>query len=49
MENSRYERIYTHMANVFCVSSGIVSRAGAALRLCVLTNAHKQKHSNCSE
>lgn len=48
MWNSRYERIYTHMATVFCVSSGIVSRAGAALRLYKLTNAHKQKHSKAT-
>lgn len=48
MENSRYERIYTHMATVFCISSGIVSRAGAALRLCALTNAHKHKHSKAT-
>lgn len=42
------------MATAFCVLSGIVSRTGAALRLCTLTNAcmlfftlfaHKHKHN----
>lgn len=38
--NSRYEGIYTHMfAASCCVLSGIVSEAGAAPRLCTLTNA----------
>lgn len=37
--NSRYEEIYTHMvAASCCVLSGIVSAAGAAPRLCTLTN-----------
>lgn len=30
----RYERISTHMAAAPCVLSGVVSKTGAALRLC---------------
>lgn len=38
--NSRYEGIYTHMVPPSCcVLLGIVSAAGAALRLCTLANA----------
>lgn len=53
MWNIRYERDSTHMATVFSYALvRIVSRAGAALRLCTLTNAscssHAHKHSKAT-